>query len=893
MRTQDSVSMMAMDKNKMVERLLQLTLEILFRLTGEDYTVVKKTSSERWQAPVSEGWERLQSPITGPPTHQLIHEDINDQKILELAYKMIELLTGEVPIRCQDVAVYFSMEEWEYLEGHKDLYKDIMMEVRQPLTSPVLPSKRTTPERCPRPLLPQDCKPEDPTVSQDRQGKDLTHINTTETYVRDDERCKEEFPTDNHPDDCTRRSEEQLTSSLFKSDDIELTQDTIEVNVITPYIPSSLHNKDLSSDPMKKVLSSEDPLCDDTAFISIFRIFPSAMDMEKNKMAERLLQLTLEILFRLTGEDYTVVKKTSSEHCQDPVFEGWARTLSPITGPPPHPLIHEDINEQKILELIYKMIELLTGEVPIRCQDVAIYFSMEEWEYLEEHKDLYKDVMMEVPQPFPSPGSKRTTPEGYPQSLLPQDCKQENPNVPQDHQGKDLTHIDTTETYVRDDERCKEEIPTYDYPDDCTRRSEEQLTSSLFISDALEITQDIFEVNVITPDILSSLHGKDLSSDPMKQVLSSDSLQTTKKNKSQKRGITKQTALQPKKPITHSEYGNSFPLETCFVTYQKIHTEEKTFSCSKCGRYFNQESDFLRHQRIHTGGEKPYSCSECGKCFGHKSHLVIHHRTHTGEKPYSCSECGKCFVGKSHLVMHQRTHTGERPFSCSECGKCFGQKSTLLTHHRTHTVEKSYSCSECGKSFAGKSHLAIHQRTHTGEKPISCSECGKCFAHRSYLLIHQRTHTGERPFSCSECGKCFIRKSHLVSHQRTHIGEKPFSCSECGKCFGAKSNLVKHQRTHTHTGEKPYSCSECGKCFEGKSHLVIHQRTHTGEKPFSCSECEKCFRSKSNLVKHQRTHTHTGEKPYSCSECGICFIYKSSLVRHQGAHTGRSLVVIS
>ncbi|XP_073436143.1 uncharacterized protein [Dendrobates tinctorius] len=190
------------------------------------------------------------------------------------------------------------------------------------------------------------------------------------------------------------------------------------------------------------------------------------MDMDRDKMAERILPLTLEILFRLTGEDYTVVKKTSSERCQDPVSEGWGRPLNPTTGPPPHPLIHEDINDQKILQLIYKMIELLTGEFPIRCQDVAVYFSMEEWEYLEGHKDLYKDVMMEVPQPLTSPdlSSKRTTPARCSRPLLPQDCKQEDPSVAQDHQGEDLTHFNTTETYVRGDERCKEEIPTYDYP---------------------------------------------------------------------------------------------------------------------------------------------------------------------------------------------------------------------------------------------------------------------------------------------------------------------------------------------------------------------------------------------------------------------------------------------
>ncbi|XP_073420666.1 uncharacterized protein [Dendrobates tinctorius] len=476
-------------------------------------------------------------------------------------------------------------------------------------------------------------------------------------------------------------------------------------------------------------------------------------------------------------QDYTVVKKTSSDRCQDPVSEGCGRPLSPITEPPPLPLIHEDINDQNILELIYKMIELLTGEVPIRCQDVAVYFSMEEWEYLEGHRDLYKNIIMEVPQPLTSPdlSSKRTTPERCPRPLLPQDCNQEDPSAPQDHQGKDLTHINTTETYVRDDEWCKEEITTYDYPDDCTRRSEGQLTSSIFKSDDLEILQDTTEVIDITPDIPSSIHSKDLLSDPMKQVPSSDSLPTTKENQSHKRGNKKQTAP----------------------------TGKKSFSYSDCGKYFTWKSHFVNHMRIHTG-EKPFSCSKCEKCFARKSHFVTHHRTHTGEKPFSCSECGKCFNQKSHFVNHQRTHTGEKPFSCSECGKCFSNKSDCVNHHRTHTVEKPYSCSECGKCFARKSHFVTHQRTHTGEKPFSCSECGKCFNNKSDCVKHQRIHTGEKPFSCSECGKCFNNKSNCVKHQRIHTAEKPYSCSECGKCFKWKISLDSHQRTHT--GEKPFSC---------------------------------------------------------------------------------------
>ncbi|XP_056405118.1 oocyte zinc finger protein XlCOF8.4-like isoform X1 [Hyla sarda] len=533
------------------------------------------------------------------------------------------------------------------------------------------------------------------------------------------------------------------------------------------------------------------------------------MERDRNKMADRMINLTLQILFQLTGEAYIVVKKSSSGRCWASVSEGWGRTLSPIPGPPSHSLIPEEMDEQKILELTNKIMELLAREVPIRCQDVAVYFSMEEWEYVEGHKDQYKDqVMMEDQQPLTSAvrSSKRTAAERCPRPLLPQDqlLKQGEGlnimNVPVTYvsgyeqykedisKWKDLIYINTTdikeeeETDVSGDEQYKEDIPTgkdliYTNTTDIKEEEEETgVSGDKQYKEDIPTGKDLIYIN--TTDIKEGEKETDVSSDEQ-----------------YKENIP--TGNHPDDCTRRSE-------ENLISSYYKA-DDDITQDTYEEHSIIPDTPSALHRQDLSSHLVIPVLSTDSSQTVMQNRSKASnkHLKTRKREKPFSCLECGKCCSSKSELAKHHRTHTGEKPFLCSECGKCFTQKSNLVDHKKTHTGEKPFSCSECGKRFTQKSNLVDHKKTHTGEKPFSCSECGKCFLRKSNLVDHQKTHTGEKPFSCTECGKCFTRQSHLVQHQKTHTGEKPFSCLKCGRCFAFKAQLNRHKKNHT--GEQPFS----------------------------------------------------------------------------------------
>ncbi|KAM4794620.1 uncharacterized protein WCC33_019345 [Rhinophrynus dorsalis] len=537
------------------------------------------------------------------------------------------------------------------------------------------------------------------------------------------------------------------------------------------------------------------------------------MNKKKYQVTEKILNLTLEIIFLLTGEDYIVVKRQSDHDTgrnSPSVTDRICRTHSPSKNRPSNS-IHERKNDKRVLELANTIIHLLTGEVLTRCRDVTVGLTTEEQDYMDGPEEPLVDEMMENRQLLGSLGRDNVNPD-----LITRNESESEPSVTeqQDLQ-EEIIHPDTCEGGANDTSHtCHKALYSQEsivednkvlqdfqveqvdevFPQQC---KEEEISTDISTGGSMSWEPQP-EEHHMSHSIAEYMQNKDQST----KIISPDSPS----------GIMSKSMKFLEKDLTFHE-----DLNLLESSRQPVETDYSSSLINKC----NKEIDYV--QKLQESlSVMMYKCRECGQNFKNELDFIYHQGTHSIEKMYNCSECEECFTDNSDLITHQIIHTGEKLFVCFECGKSFTQSANLLVHLRIHTREKPFSCSECGKCFTHKSTLVKHQRIHTGA--FTCSDCGKCFSQNSNLVVHRRSHTGQKPFACSHCGKCFSKNSNLVIHQRIHTGEKPFVCSECGKCFTQCSNLLAHQRTHT--GERPYVCSECGKRFTQIPHLIKHQRSH-------------------------------------------------------------------
>ncbi|XP_068111973.1 zinc finger protein 25-like isoform X3 [Hyperolius riggenbachi] len=570
-----------------------------------------------------------------------------------------------------------------------------------------------------------------------------------------------------------------------------------------------------------------------------------SMDEDKILKTERILNLTLEIIYLLTGEDYKVVKKISGEllthtshlNCMDgsSTRNPSERCTSPLSS---RECIHEDLSSPKHYQ----------GEDVIILKAEVKQENLGEDELCEEEE--------EIPSQISTDGSSnRIPPERCTGPLYSQDGPQEDHTIPHHYQKEEMTDMKIKvlelEPDVGEEQHSMEELKTI---------VTSELTS---ITAGGKGTSGGHNIRNTSDGRLLSPPDCNAEDDSITQYspagnshFGSISHRLYQGHRSPDSSNPEESYPKPQTlsldvvPQSHSVggspdlfFGKAFDRSPPVIL--NIHPSGQS------AKYLhNPHSSTSR--TVRPGEEKIVTFPERSGFLRNNSQSALHLKQRRGEHPFKCSECGKWFTQKQHLLRHQRSHTGERPFSCLECGKGFSQKAHLLRHKRRHTGERPFLCLQCGKGFTEKEKLLMHQRSHTDKLPFSCSECGKGFIHKGSLLIHYRSHTGERPFVCPQCGKSFTQKAALHRHERRHTGKQPFLCSECGKGFINNEKLLAHQRSHK--GECPFSCPECGKGFIHKGHLLTHQKSHTGEHCFFCQVCGKGFSEKGNLKQHLKTH---------------------------------------
>ncbi|XP_069461401.1 zinc finger protein 773-like isoform X2 [Ambystoma mexicanum] len=204
-----------------------------------------------------------------------------------------------------------------------------------------------------------------------------------------------------------------------------------------------------------------------------------------------------------------------------------------------------------------------------------------------------------------------------------------------------------------------------------------------------------------------------------------------------------------------------------------------------------------------------------------------------------------------NLVKPYRLNRAKTPFIESPIHS--SRNADHTGNLRTHSMGKSYMCVDREKVFGVGSDLLAHQVTHPAERRYMCTDCGKSFSHNCGLINHRRTHTGERPFICTECGKSFNHISNYYSHCRTHSGERPYKCTECQKSFTRNSNLMKHVGIHTRVtpvcGDpqmhaercRPFTSAELEESFSGSSALKLLKLIQKGAIQYPATfENEQC-----------------------------------------------------
>ncbi|XP_030046353.1 zinc finger protein 718-like [Microcaecilia unicolor] len=359
--------------------------------------------------------------------------------------------------------------------------------------------------------------------------------------------------------------------------------------------------------------------------------------------------------------------------------------------------------------------------MPVTFEDIAVSFSQEEWEYLDEgQKELYREVMKENYEILISlAGYERISPD-----TLSRIKQEEEPYVwdPHESREREVTHSDTVDEALQ---KLKQEQNHEEAPVETEQIPGQSKNVCENISQGMERT-----------------HARNQQELEKEQRVPAGETPCgiTESERSDRELINipeHQRHLRTKSPFQDS---NSDPEPSKLPEEER--TENESLQCDICGTIFNMNDNFLLDKRTNSR-EKSFSCSHCEKSFRQKINLKL-------DQSFSLS---------SVLKRNKVIHSGQKPFACSESGKRFSELSQL----KIHSEKKPFICTEFNKSFTFSSYLKKHQQIHSEKKFFTCPECNKSFTRSSRLKIHQMIHSGKNPFRCTECNKSFTRSSGLKS----------------------------------------------------------------------------------------------------------------------------------
>ncbi|XP_051856580.1 zinc finger protein 783 isoform X1 [Antechinus flavipes] len=187
------------------------------------------------------------------------------------------------------------------------------------------------------------------------------------------------------------------------------------------------------------------------------------------------------------------------------------------------------------------------------------------------------------------------------------------------------------------------------------------------------------------------------------------------------------------------------------------------------------------------------------------------------ERAFPCPDCGQSFRLKINLTIHQRSHLEDEDWaSQSSWPDTWGGPAAPLEPGEVVVpgpiIQWLPEEPDSHQALAGQSCQEQRPSSSRASRLYHCSECLRLFEQRKSLLLHQRLHTGNSQGcpTCTYCGKGFRRPSDLFRHQRIHTGERPYQCSECGRTFNRNHHLAVHMQTHSRKHQDSPHCSRKG-----------------------------------------------------------------------------------